>query len=84
MTNASPPAAPAITRTIVLGAPAAISTSANTATITSDFGLANSWASISLPRSLLLLVRVTIRPAPSEMTNAGIWLTSPSPMVSLV
>lgn len=29
-------------------------------------------------------VRVVSSPAASEMMNAGIWLTSPSPMVSLV
>ena len=47
-------------------------------------GLAKSCPSISSPRFFLLLVRVTIRPAASDTMKAGIWLTSPSPMVSLV
>ncbi len=38
----------------------------------------------SLPRSVLLPERVTIRAAAIEITSAGIWLTSPSPTVSRV
>ncbi len=38
----------------------------------------------SRPRSVSSELRVTIRPAESEIRNAGTWLTRPSPMVSLV
>ncbi len=49
----------------------------------SALGLANSWLRISSPRLVLLLVRVTIRPAASETMKAGTWLTRPSPMRQL-
>ena len=51
--------------------------------IISALGLAKSWLSTSSPRLVLLLVRVTIRPAARETMNAGTWLTRPSPMRQL-
>jgi hypothetical protein len=47
-------------------------------------GLAIACESISSPRLPRLDVRVTIRPAPSEMMNAGTCETRPSPIVRRV
>ena len=40
------------------------------------------WCSRSVPRSLSVAARVTIRPDDSEIRSAGICATSPSPTVS--
>ncbi len=47
-------------------------------------GRENSCLRNSLGRLVDWLLRVTSRPAASEIRNAGTWLTRPSPMVSLV
>ena len=49
-----------------LGRPVNIISTRNAAAMISALGLAKTWPSISSPRLFLLLVRVTIRPAPSE------------------
>ena len=67
-----------------LGRPVSDISTRNTAAMISALRLGEELASISSPRFLRLLVRVTIRPAASETMNAGTWLTRPSPIVSLV
>ncbi len=60
------------------------STPRNTAVISRPRGWLATCPVSSVPRSALALERVTIRAAAIEITKLGIWLVSPSPMVSLV
>ncbi len=55
----------------ILGNPVKSISARNPAATPSALGLAKTWPSISSPRFFLLLERVTIRPAASEVTNAG-------------
>ena len=57
-----------------LGNPVKDISSRNAHAMISARGLAKICVSISSPRSLRLLVRVTMRPAASDTMNAGIWL----------
>jgi hypothetical protein len=41
-----------------------------------------SWVEAELPRSDSAFERVTMMPVATAMSRAGIWVTSPSPMVS--
>ena len=56
----------------------------NAAAVPSTAGLEKSWPTTSRLKSVDDDDRVTISPAASEVKKAGIWLTSPSPIVSLV
>ena len=48
------------------------------------FGCVSTWFTTSFPRFEVLAARVTIMPAAVEVMRAGIWLTSPSPIVRIV
>ena len=56
----------------------------NTAAVPSTAGFENNWPVTSRLKSVDDDDRVTISPAASEIKNAGIWLTRPSPIVSFV
>ncbi len=56
----------------------------NAAAVPSTAGFENNWLVTSALKSVDDDDRVTISPAASEIKNAGIWLTRPSPIVSFV
>ena len=61
-----------------------ISTPRNPPATASAWGREKSCLRNSLGRLVVWLLRVTSRPAASEIRKAGTWLTRPSPIVSLV
>ena len=82
--HASPPQQDPSTSSGTFGKPVSDMTTRNAAATTSALGWAKICPTISSPSVRLLPARVTISAAPSDTTNAGSWLTRPSPIVSFV
>ena len=83
--QAPPPANPASARNGSIGRPGIrLSTAAAPAAIASGLGLEPSWRTRAASAVPSVPPLVTTMPAAVDTSSAGIWLTSPSPTVSVV